>query len=320
MFKILLCTFALMSGFCVAKNIDPSYVPLVLNARNESGLPRNYRSVLSDFKKRVKNDIIPTDNLPSREGLKELNMSGSSQFAEKGLESILQELGYPKNFYDIDLRQEPHGFINGLAVNWYAARNSINAGKTLSQILKEEKELLQSVANQKNIILGRVVGKDTLGLTPPEIVGTPLTVVSVSTEEALASKFNINYVRFPVSDALRPSDEVVDQFVAFVMILPKDFWLHFHCAAGRGRTAAFMAMYDSIRNAKNVSFDDIIRRHYLLGGADLSHFGSKSSWKYAYAVERYQFLRDFYEYCKSNKDDFATPWSSFISKHKLAKN
>jgi hypothetical protein len=313
MFKILLCTFTLLSGICVAKNIDTSCAPLVLNAKNESGLPRNFRSVSDDFKKN------PMDHFPTREGLNDLHISGSSQFTEKSLESILQKLNYPKNFYDIDLRQEPHGFVNDLAVNFYGARNSINAGKNLNQILREEKELFSNLANQKNVVLGSMIGKDPLGITPPQIDGFPTTVTSCQIEETLVAKFNLNYVRFPVSDALRPADEIVDQFVSFISSLPKNFWLHFHCSAGRGRTAAFMVMYDSMKNAKKVSFEDIVNRQHLLGGADLSHFGSKSSWKYAYAVERYQFLRDFYEYCKSNKDDYATTWSSFIKKYQVAR-
>lgn len=305
MLNILLCTFALFSGICVAKNIDTSLAPLVLNAKNEAGLPRNYRSVTDDFKG---NEAVA---FPSRDGLDDLRISGSAQFTEKGLESILKKLNYPNNFYDVDLRQEPHGFLNDLAVSWYGKRNGFNAGKPLNQILKEEKELFLDLANQEKIFLGRVIGKDSLGLSPPQTDQITLNVTSVSTEEAMASRFKINYVRFPVSDALRPTDEVVDQFVAFVGALPKDCWLHFHCAAGRGRTAAFMVMFDSIKNAKKVTFEDIVKRHFWLGGADLSKLGSSSSWKYAYAVERYQFLKDFYEYCKTNQDDFATPWSSF---------
>lgn len=315
MFRILLCTFALLiSGFCVAKNIDQSYAPLVLNAKNESGLPRNYRSTSDGFKRKA------AGTPPSTLGFRELNISGSSQFTEKSLESILEELDYPKHFYDVDLRQEPHGFLNGVAVSWYGVRNGMNANKTLSQILRDEKDMLQSTINQKDTLLGRVVGKDNLGLTPPDVVSIPFTATNATTEKALAASFNINYVRFPVSDALRPSDEIVDQFVAFVTSLPKNSWVHFHCAAGRGRTAVFMVMYDMMKNAKEVSFDDLIQRQYLLGGVDLSHFGSKSSWKYAYAVERYQYLKDFYEYCKSNNDGFVTPWSTFIPKHVLAKN
>lgn len=315
MFKMLLCTCAIIfSGMCMAKNVEQPPFVLVLKAKNESGLPKNFRSTAHGFIKQS------DKSLPSIEGLKELNMLGSSQFSEKGLESILKELDYPKNLYIVDLRQESHGFLNGSAVAWYAARNAINAGKTLDQLTQSEKILLQEALEKKDVIVGRVVGKDKLGTQAPQVENMPMIVTSVSTEEALVSKFGAHYVRFPVRDAQRATDEIVDQFVTFTKNLPKDAWVLFHCSAGAGRTTSFMIMYDSIRNAKKVSYDDIYERQMLIGGHNIANFGDSSSWKYAYSVERDAFLKDFYQYCRTNEDNYTTSWSTFIKKHTLAKH
>lgn len=39
----------------------------------------------------------------------------------------------------------------------------------------------------------------------------------------------------------------------------------FHCEAGEGRTTAYMAMYDMMKNP-DVSLKDILYRQHLLGG------------------------------------------------------
>lgn len=305
MFKLFLSTLFLFSGICYAENVFPASSVFIINSKNESGLPRNFRSTSLDFKRHTEGP------LPSIEGLKALNISGSSQFSEKGLVSILNELGHPKNFYIVDLRQEYHGFLNGTPVSWYAPKNWENVGKPLNEISNGEKDRLQQALNRKDLILSKIVKKDKHGLKLPEAASVPFTAVGAATEEDLASRYQLGYIRIPVTDASRPTNEMVDCFISFVKSLPKDSWLHFHCSAGVGRTSTFMIMYDSMKNAKKLSFDEIFKRQYLLGGANLSKFDAKTSWKYPLAVERYQFLKDFHEYARTNSDHFATSWSEY---------
>ncbi len=290
---------------------------LAINSKSEIneeiGLPRNFRMSSDNFKK--SDETL----LPSVQGLKNLNILGSAQFSEQNLAFLLKHIDHPKNLFIVDLRQEWHGFLNtGIPVNWYGVRNASNAGKTITQIMHEEKEQLNCLLERKNIVLSKIVHKDKLGKELPEVSSVPFRVNKIFTEEELAAKYHLGYIRIPVGDALSPNKEMVDRFIDFVKTLPKDSWIYFHCAAGRGRTTSFMVMYDILKNANSVSFDDIIKRQYLLGGADLSKFGSDSSWKYAYAVQRYQFLKDFYTYVKSTVNtNQQMSWSEYLSKNNL---
>lgn len=316
MLRLLLCTLALLFHGLSFANIDQSEAILIINAKNESELlaanklvlPRNFRSTTLGFKKKAEG------KLPSTEGLSTLRISGSSQFTEKGFEAILKELGCPKNLFIVDLRQESHGFLNGTPVSIYARQNKGNLGKSLSKIEQEEKAFLKDAVMRRNIVLSKVEQKDKLGKELPETSPMPFVATGDETEEMLISRYKAGYIRIPVTDAMRPTDEMVDRFIEFFKGLPNESWIHFHCSAGVGRTTSFMVMYDMMKNSKIVNFDDILKRQYMLGGHDLSNYGSKTSWKYPAAIERYQFMKDFYDYAKSNNDNFATTWTEYLKK------
>jgi len=294
----------------------PGQLPsiLVINSKSEINeevmLPRNFRTSL---------DVLKSDDneLPILEGLKELNIIGSSQFSEKQLELVLKQVNHPAKLYIVDLRQEWHGFLNGVPVNWYGVRNASNSGKTTTQIMHEENERLEELREKKDIQLSNIIQKDKFGQKLPEVTSVPFKVDNCSTEAKLAAKYQVDYFRIPVGDALKPNKEMVDRFVSFIQTLPKGTWLYFHCAAGRGRTSTFMAMYDMLKNANRVSFNDIVKRQYLLGGADLSKFGSENTWKYPVAIERYQFLKDFYTYAKASENGTKMTWRQYVEKNNL---
>jgi hypothetical protein len=73
-----------------------------------------------------------------------------------------------------------------------------------------------------------------------------------------------------------------------------------------------MAMYDMMKNAKYVTFDDIITRQHALGGSDLNEMPQKDHFKYKYATDRLRFLKNFYEYAKSNNDNYSTTWMQWL--------
>lgn len=277
---------------------------LILNMKNESVLPRNFRTTQSPFK----SDF---ETHPTRKGLDELKLSGTSQFSEKAFESILDQLGHPNCLYVIDLRQESHGFLNGNAVSWYTPKDWGNVGKTLPEIEKIEKQLLQNALQQHQLNLYNIVKKDAEGHKLPETVPMPLVVTKATTEQDLVTRYGAKYLRLPVTDHMRPSDDIVDQFVTFVRDLPNDCWVLIHCAAGMGRSTTFMIMFDMMKNAKQVSFDDILKRQWLIGGLDFKK-PAKYAWKMSYALERKDFIKDFYEYAHTNKDQFQQSWSSYI--------
>ena len=161
--------------------------------------------------------------------------------------------------------------------------NRANQGKTLEEIIDDENAKLDSIKADGFIVF-------------PTDNDTRVDVAEVLTEASLAESCMMSYMRLPVSNNLKPSDEIVDSFIAFERSLPEATWVHFHCMEGVGRATAFMFMYDAMHNAKSVSLDDIMTRQVLLGGKNLLHSGN---------AERAAFIENFYQYCKENNDDFS---------------
>src|SRR5258706_13059159 len=133
-------------------------------------------------------------------------------------------------------------------------------------------------------------------------------------EEELAKSSGLDYFRITASDHRKPTMDDVDLFIDNIRSLAGNYWLHFHCHAGDGRTTTFMVMYDMMRNAKKVTFDDIIMRQHLIGGLDLTKDEDFPSWDKQYAIERTDFLKNFYEYCKANDDNFKTSYSMWLKR------
>jgi len=276
---------------------------LILNMANEAVLPRNFRTAQDSFK-------IVTPVVPSRVGMQTLRLSGSAQFSEKSLNFLLEHFSSPSIIYIIDLRQESHGFINGEAVSWYGVKDWANVGKTRKEIQALELCLLTQSLDQKNVELSIIAKKDPEALELPHVTQQKIDVKRISNEKELVKSTGAHYLRLPVTDHVRPTDETVDRLVNFIQCLPEAAWVHIHCAAGVGRTTTFMVMVDMIKNAKKVNFQDIIQRHYLLGGLNLEK-QSKSVWKSQLAAERLEFLKNFYYYCQTNQDNFNTSWSLY---------
>lgn len=257
---------------------------LVLNFKNESSLPENFRK---------SNDKLKSTNL-NLKGLDSLNISGSSQFTEDSLPLIRNSIIADKNLTIVDLRQESHGFVNGNAVSWMCEHNNANKGLSIEQVLVKEANELASI--QINSFLKF--------LNAPE-----LKVASVSSEKDLTENNDISYLRVPVTDGELPTNEIVDYFVDFAKSNSENSWLHFHCKEGIGRTTLFMMMYDMMKNSKNVPLQDIMQRQVLLAGPDIEKDYEK------YTSNRLSFLNNFYNYTKQNSPNYEVTWSEWLSKN-----
>lgn len=263
---------------------------LIINNENTSNkLPDNFRIVYNGW------SLRSLFSFSSRVGLDKLKASGSAQFSENGLREVLKRIP-SKNLIVVDLRQESHGFVNGIAVSWYGPRNAANLGKTRSEITRDEEKRLRELAIQKRIAINKIQVKiqDII----EKVFPIPIIVIDAYTEQKLVEDSGNRYVRIPVTDHHAPTKENVNQFLAFVGSLSPDTWVHFHCAAGKGRTTTFLSMYDMIHNAKELSFKAIIERQHLLGGKNLAVMSDKNKWKYPYSVQRLKFLKTFYKKCR----------------------
>ncbi len=267
-------------------------------------LPRNFRTSNDAFKAQT------GKTLPSRVGLDTLRESGSSIFSEKEFEEVLKRLPQGKVIV-VDLRQESHGYLNGTAVSWFGENNWGNDGMSLEQVKPVERSLLDKALAASPVAVRHF--NDAKDRPEDEF---RLEVQSARTEEEMVRQHGADYFRLAVPDHFRPDDADVDRFIQFSKTLPKDAWLHFHCFAGQGRTTIFMVMYDILKNAKNLSYDEIVYRQALIGVVDLRDIpDSKKNWKKKAYVERAQFTKHFYDYVRQSPAGLPQSWSEWAKKH-----
>lgn len=283
-FILIISTFCIyFKDFFIGK-LDPTSINPIIDSSNIEQLPKNFRMC---------NSYIKDDAVQDSTGLYDLNISGSGQFSENGLDMIKKVID-SNSVIIVDLKQEDHGFINGIPISWVNKKNTSNKGLTKEQILDNENNKLSSIENNKEIL----------------IQNQKLISTQVKNEKELVENKGMSYMRIPVTDKEKPSDDMVDYFVQFVQSLPTNTWLYFHCEEGIGRTTTFMVMYDIMKNAKRVSLDDIMNRQVLIGGQDLLDDKVNTSKN---AKERTEFIKGFYEYALQNNDNFKTTWTQWIN-------
>jgi hypothetical protein len=287
--SILLSIFyflTIKSGMAQASDapLDTNNINLVLDSLDYNDMPKNFRKSSNLI------NIQNNKNL-NLSGLDTLNISGDKQFSEYNLPLVINSIGTSLPITVIDLRQESHGFINGIPVSWANIKNDANIGLTKEQVLVDENSKLNSI--KLNI--------------PITFYNHTSTIIptKVESENQLVNSKSLSYIRIPVTDGKIPTDDMVDYFVELVKSQSENTWLHFHCKAGIGRTTTFMIMYDMMKNYKQVMADDIIKRQLLL-----ANFSEKDIESF-YNRERTSFLENFYKYCKENGDNFNIKWSDW---------
>jgi len=276
-----------VGSFIKAENIIDNNVNLVIDILDyKESLPKNFRKT-TDL------SAIKDNKALNLNGMDKLNISGSQQFSEFNLDSMITAIGSTMPKTIVDLRQESHGFINGIPISWTDSKNNANYGLTREQILQDEANKLKSI---------KLYAPISFYNKPNETI----TPTKVQDEYSLVSSRGLSYNRITVRDGGIPSDEMVDYFIQFVKGQPQNLWLHFHCKEGVGRTTTFMIMYDIMKNYKLASADDIIKRQLALENLKESSIESFYNNK-----ERINFLKKFYEYCKENGDSFYKKWSDW---------
>ena len=311
LFLLIFMASASAQGAALPKANIPVWT-LLLSTKDSQTLPRNFRTTRDD---------IPEGY--ERAGLADLNMSGSGQFSVSQLTVLIDRLKQfgisPSQIVIVDLREEPHAFINGDAVRWYAKDAWWTRGSPVNLVLDDEKKRLKGISLGQEISVNRIVHKNEAGqiaYLAPEFY----TVRSLTTEAQVVSATGASYVRDPVTDHMKPDDQDVDQFLDLVKRLSPRVWVHFHCHAGRGRTSTFMILYDILRNPE-LSLDAIIDRQVQLGSKDirkLSH-GLKAH-KNANQKGRYDLIKNFYEYLHAADGYGVSSWTTWITKKRNSIN
>ena len=282
---------------------------LRLDSNKENDLPKRFRTSYSEFSP-IKDEFgIDTSYVPTRKGLEDLKISGSGQFSESEFKVMMSKIRekFKGTVYIVDLRQESHGFINGIAVSWYKTHNWANMDLTEERIEKDEDGRMKNITG-KPVSIYAIKSKnsaDNLHVVAEEVI----------TEKAMAARNGASYVRFPCVDHTWPAADMIDAFIAFYKTLPDDVWLHFHCSGGVGRTAAFMALVDMMRNP-DLSLKDIAYRQASLKGNYLLYVPEEYSWKKeGYQIKSIMF-RHLYQYVQQNHaNGFQTTWTEYLRQY-----
>lgn len=287
-----------------------------IDSKDRDKLPRNFRTANSVYR----TDADPKkagegfETNPSRKGLAALYASGSAEFSVKEFDKMVPVLKEQAKgpIYIVDLRQESHGLINGTAVSWYGERDWGNLGKSKRAALRDEKSRLEAVK-------GKDVTMAKLGKAKEPVNPVTVKAESVMTEEQLVKSRGLRYFRIAATDHVWPSAENIDAFIRFTRNLPKNAWLHFHCQAGQGRTTAYMAMYDMMKNP-DLSLGTILSRQYLIGNNYVAYrvtAPKAGDWKAAYYNQKADMVAKFYQYVQEqHADGFRMSWSKWLGQQK----
>ncbi|GGU96145.1 protein-tyrosine-phosphatase [Streptomyces albospinus] len=286
-------------GTAGSGSTTPRQARQIIDVADTPALPKNFRVVGAVA------DHGTDRTAPSLTGLATLHASGSGVFSAAGLRAVSDHLPAGHGpVVDVDLRQESHLYVNGMPVSWFGDKDDANIGLSHDQVLADEQRRRTELERTRPVSFDWIPGKSVRPSGP--VRGSK----SVRTEADMVEQAGWRYVRLTVPDHHRPQNAEVDRFVTLVRGLPQGAWLHFHCRAGVGRTTTFMAMYDMMRNARRVSFGDILRRQAWIGGKDLASDAHSDKPE---ARERAAFLRDFYAYAQRNADGFKLPYSRWAA-------
>lgn len=235
-----------------------------------------------------------------------LNISTSAQMDEMqlmALTSMLRRKGTPK-LKIIDLREEPHGYVNGMGVSLYKCMNTSNSLNAIN-----ESDWLDSLKS-KTLELHEVQFK-ALG----SILETQTVTIEKATVRSEVEILGSEYMRYLVPDHQRPSDIVVDSWLNYYS-KTTDTWIHYHCRGGLGRSTTFMLMTYIIQSRfEELDLKDCMDKVVGLGGSDLLSLPdcTNKRWKSKAFQDRMDFIAKFFEYAR-NKSGFAsgaswTQWS-----------
>lgn len=225
-------------------------------------------------------------------GSRGLHFSGSGQFGavhlphlEAKVIQVARELAIPKpEIWVLDLRTERHFFSDGNPVVLKVINDHIlDAKKSVVEIIHEENKLVSEMTkttivwdrSDKPIVLGEAV---------------------ISTEKDLVEKQGFHYLRLPILEHFKPTDDAVEELIAFTCSHPHA-WIHAHCYV-KERTTIVLALLDMLHHARQVSFEDILYRQRAMDGSDLAKIPDASHEFFGAAQERLAFLKKFYTYCQ----------------------
>jgi len=234
-------------------------------------------------------------------------LSGSSQIFVSDSKQLISKTN--SNLTILDLREEPHFFIDGLGISYeiYPAERSIWYHTTRKRALDIESIILDELTSPIQLYEHKPGDIDTLDVKNPHAVPFKEKL----SEKSVWEKSGIKYERATITDGQRPGDLDIDILLRiFNRALQNKSWLHVHCRDGHGRTNTIMVMFHIFLKCRSESLSQICAAHPTVdllklgdGGpfvpptdknyktVPLSHTLLK--WK----VDRADMLAKFYQFC-----------------------
>lgn len=196
-----------------------------------------------------------------------LTISSSAQPSEEGFNILHNKLSENTKLVVIDVRQEPHFFLNGTPIS--GPRLEL----TGAEILEKEKTLLESLKNEGKISIQKKVDRSQ-GKKEKVVEDQPLQDGKLCLEEELIKKRSEDdtYVRIPIeSGVVVIAEETIDQLIKIVLEAKngeKSVRIHTHCSCGRKRSWQSLAHLSFILYSKTMDSSAIFEQLRKIGNVD----------------------------------------------------
>jgi len=230
---------------------------------------------------RMMQDRIVSSEQVDLAGLREIQASGGNAPRFGDLQRRLRHV--KKNMIIIDVKCEPHGYINGIPTTFLGYGVPQPGWRHFPR---------------RFFLTGTIRER-------PELV---------IQEQEEAKKYGFEYRTINIGSKFTAVDEHIDHAVNIFDSLSDEDWVHIHCTNGRGRTSMVLAMLDIMRNAPFVALDDIIKRQRLLGSVDLYNttvWGKGSTYTKKQLENRKKFIEQFYDFIVQRKAGGIQQWGEW---------
>jgi protein tyrosine/serine phosphatase len=191
---------------------------------------------------------------------------------------------FPKNFRDLKSLN-----LNIIASAQFSENQLISVRKTYSNedIIIVDLRLEDIELSQDDL--------DNIEINYLKFYSNMEHIIMPTIEKIIAKKYNFSYIGFPIKDYSNPGNFELQRIINFINNLLPTQKIYVHCAKGIGRTANFLVIYDILKNSKNISFDEILDRHYSHSGVDFRTVNAESKWDKKLADAKLNLLKDLFE-------------------------
>lgn len=237
-----------------------------------------------------------------------LRASASQQPSVDKIHELFKDVG---PLCVVDLREETHLYVDGFPISIANEMNDANHRRPFKEINREESMLTARLMCSESVDLWQRTKLEKDGKREKRGVFLPLgkeSVVSSFTEAQFVRGIGARYCRLPTTDHQFLSDQAIDSLIDLhEMQQDEKFWIHVHCAAGKGRTSAAITILALLTLAKEKSLAEVC--------SDFQQKGNLALEKLSRVAEqrgKKDFWQKFHAFAHARSPGMK--WSSWLSK------